>query len=60
MAYSDQTRSNVIFTVGGTGFGARDTTPEATRHVVQKLAPQLAMVMALISIEKTKFAALSR
>lgn len=51
---------NVIFTSGGTGFAPRDVTPEATKRVIQKDAPQLALLMGLKSLEKTKFAVLSR
>ena len=29
----------LILTCGGTGFGSRDTTPEATRRVIEREAP---------------------
>lgn len=51
---------NVVFTTGGTGFSARDVTPEATRNVIEKEAPQLSLAMALLSLQKTPLAALSR
>lgn len=51
---------NLIFTTGGTGFSQRDVTPEATRRIIQREAPQLSLAMALVSFQKTKFAALSR
>lgn len=51
---------NLILTTGGTGFSQRDVTPEATRKVIQREAPQLSLAMSLVSFEKTKFAALSR
>lgn len=35
-------------------------TPEATKRVIEKDAPQLALLMGLKSLEKTKFAVLSR
>lgn len=51
---------DIILTTGGTGFGPRDVTPEATKSVIHREATQLALVMSLASLEKTKFAALSR
>lgn len=50
----------MILTNGGTGFSQRDVTPEATRRILQREAPQLALAMSLVSFQKTKFAALSR
>jgi molybdenum cofactor synthesis domain-containing protein len=32
----------LILTCGGTGFGPRDTTPEATRRVIEREAPGIA------------------
>lgn len=58
--YSDDLNLHCIFTTGGTGFAPRDVTPEATRNVIHKECPQLALAMALESFEKTRFAALSR
>lgn len=56
----DVLHTDLIITTGGTGFGPRDVTPEATKRVLHRDAPQLALVMSLYSLEKTKFAALSR
>lgn len=39
--------SGVIVTTGGTGFGPRDLTPEATRQVIDREAPGLAEAMRL-------------
>lgn len=58
--FSDDMKLDCVFTTGGTGFAPRDVTPEATRNVIHKKCPQLALAMALESFQKTKFAALSR
>jgi molybdopterin biosynthesis enzyme MoaB len=58
--YSDDLKLNCVFTTGGTGFAMRDVTPEATRNIIHRECPQLALAMALKSFEKTQFAALSR
>ncbi|KAH8264846.1 hypothetical protein KR038_003799 [Drosophila bunnanda] len=50
----------VILTTGGTGFAPRDVTPEATKPLLDKECPQLGLVIALASLQKTKFSALSR
>lgn len=47
-------------TTGGTGLTPRDVTPEATKNIIHREAPQIAIVMLLYSLQKTKFAALSR
>ncbi|XP_058821624.1 molybdenum cofactor synthesis protein cinnamon [Topomyia yanbarensis] len=57
---ADVLKVGAIFTTGGTGFAPRDVTPEATRAVLTKEAPQLSLAMTLKSLEKTKFAVLSR
>lgn len=58
--FSDELKLNCVLTTGGTGFAPRDVTPEATRKVIQRECPQLALAMALESFKKTHFAALSR
>lgn len=50
----------VIITSGGTGFGPRDVTPEATLRVIDKRAEGLEHLMRIAGLEATKTAALSR
>jgi molybdenum cofactor synthesis domain-containing protein len=50
----------LVVTTGGTGFGPRDVTPEATRAVIDREAPGLAELMRRAGLEKTPMAALSR
>lgn len=57
---ADQLSVHLILTTGGTGFSPRDVTPEATRKVIHKEAPQMSLAMSLVSFQKTKFTALSR
>jgi len=51
---------DLIVTTGGTGFGPRDNTPEATRRVIERDAPGLAELMRAEGLRKTPMAALSR
>ena len=51
---------DLILTTGGTGFAPRDITPEATRSIVDKLAPGLTEAMRLESLKITPHAMLSR
>ena len=50
----------LVLTTGGTGFGPRDVTPEATRAVIDREAPGLAELMRAVGLEHTPHAALSR
>jgi molybdenum cofactor synthesis domain-containing protein len=50
----------LILTVGGTGLGPRDLTPEATRRVLDREAPGLAEAMRSKGAEQNPFAWLSR
>ena len=50
----------LIVTTGGTGFGPRDVTPEATRAVIEREAPGLATLMLQAGLAHTPNAALSR
>jgi molybdopterin adenylyltransferase len=51
---------NLVITTGGTGFGPRDNTPEATRGVIEREAPGLAEAMRRVTSAKTPMAILSR
>lgn len=51
---------DVILTTGGTGFGPRDVTPEATRAVLDRVAPGLAEALRRKGVEGTRFASISR
>ena len=58
--FADTLRVPLIITTGGTGPGARDFTPEATRAVLEKELPGFGEVMRMQSYEKVKTAILSR
>lgn len=57
---ADRRGFRVVVTTGGTGFGPRDVTPEATRDVIEREAPGLAELMRLDGLRRTPMAALSR
>lgn len=52
--------NELIVTTGGTGFGPRDVTPEATSRVIERQAPGLVHMMMSTGIKSTPMAALSR
>jgi len=52
--------NGLIVTTGGTGFGPRDVTPEATRAVIDREAPGVAELMRSVGLTHTPMAALSR
>ena len=60
VSWCDGGEIDIILTTGGTGFSGRDRTPEATRNVVERLAPGLAEAMRVQSMSKTPHAMLSR
>src|SRR3982751_756681 len=51
---------NLIVTTGGTGFGPRDNTPEATQAVIQREAPGMTEAMRRETSTKTPLSMLSR
>lgn len=56
----DQRQLDLILTTGGTGFGPRDTTPEATLQVATRQAPGIAEAIRAASMAITPHAMLSR
>lgn len=52
--------ARLVVTTGGTGFGVRDVTPEATQSVLEREAPGLVHAMLAAGLEKTPMAALTR
>jgi molybdenum cofactor synthesis domain-containing protein len=59
-AWADGKELDVVLTSGGTGFAARDVTPEATRAVLERLTPGLDEAMRAASLTVTPHAMLSR
>jgi molybdopterin adenylyltransferase len=57
---ADEEGLDLILTTGGTGLAPRDRTPEATRAVVDRLAPGFAEAMRASSLAITPHAMLSR
>jgi molybdopterin adenylyltransferase len=58
--WADRDHADLILTTGGTGFGPRDVTPEATSAVLERPAPGLAEALRAAGMQSTPFAALSR
>lgn len=52
--------ARLVISTGGTGFGPRDVTPEATRTVIEREAPGIVHLMYAKGIAQTPMAALSR
>lgn len=50
----------LVAVTGGTGFGPRDVTPEATRRVIEREAPGLAEAMRAMGRADTPYSDLSR
>jgi molybdenum cofactor synthesis domain-containing protein len=51
---------NLLVTTGGTGFGPRDNTPEATKQVIEREAPGLSEAMRAESLRHTPMGMISR
>ncbi len=58
--YADQLQLDLVLTTGGTGFGPRDVTPEATMAVLERLAPGISEAMRAESLKVTSRAMLTR
>ncbi len=52
--------ADLVVTTGGTGFGVRDVTPEATADVLEREASGLVHSMVSAGLESTPMAALTR
>ncbi|XP_041121000.1 gephyrin isoform X12 [Polyodon spathula] len=58
--WCDEKELNLILTTGGTGFAPRDVTPEATKEVIEREAPGMALAMLMGSLHVTPLGMLSR
>ncbi|MEA2008044.1 MAG: MogA/MoaB family molybdenum cofactor biosynthesis protein [Chloroflexota bacterium] len=58
--WADSGKFGVILTTGGTGFTPRDITPEATKAIIERVAPGMAEAMRAESLKITPHAMLSR
>jgi molybdopterin adenylyltransferase len=57
---ADDGEIELLLTTGGTGFGPRDVTPEATASVCSRMVPGFGELMRLEGFKKTPRAVLSR
>lgn len=60
ISWADELGLDLILTTGGTGLAPRDVTPEATRAVVERLAPGFTEAMRLANMSRVPTAILSR
>jgi molybdenum cofactor synthesis domain-containing protein len=58
--WADGGEVDAVLTTGGTGFGPRDVTPEATQAVLEREAPGLAEALRRRGQAATPYAVLSR
>ena len=59
-AFADRADVNLVITTGGTGFSARDNTPEATLAIIERAAPGLSEAMRMETLKQTPMAMISR
>jgi molybdenum cofactor synthesis domain-containing protein len=57
---ADSGRLDIILTVGGTGIGPRDNTPEATQNIADRVVPGVAEEIRRVGLTHTPMAVLSR
>jgi len=58
--YCDNLKADLVLTNGGTGFTARDLTPEATMEVIEREVPGIPEAIRTLCLPLTKRAMLSR
>lgn len=58
--WADGDKADVILTTGGTGLAQRDVTPEATKQVLERVAPGIAEALRFTAFAQVPNAALSR
>jgi len=58
--WADSGRCDLILTTGGTGFTARDVTPEATLSIIERQTPGITQAILIESLKITPHAMLSR
>lgn len=58
--WSDANVADLILTLGGTGFGPRDVTPEATAAIIERPSPGIAEALRAAGVAKTPHALLGR
>lgn len=58
--YCDTLKADLVLTDGGTGFTARDFTPEATKEIIEREVPGIPEAMRVECLKFTKRAMLSR
>lgn len=58
--FTDRFKLPLVLTTGGTGFGPRDMTPEATRAVIEREVPGLPEAMRAATAQHNPLAWLSR
>lgn len=57
---TDRQQTELLITIGGTGLSPEDVTPEATRHVIDRIVPGMAEEMRRMAMESSREAMLTR